>query len=135
MTDDATRDSRTRWVVPARTVPKPWGHELIFARVEGRFAGKALHVTAGCSLSLQYHQRKVETIAVQSGRVLFEIGPAVDALDRRDLGPGDTVHVPAGTIHRMTAITDVVMLEVSSDDLDDVVRLVDEYGREGTTAP
>jgi len=116
-------------------VPKPWGHEEIFARVPGGFAGKALHVREGFALSLQYHERKDEVIALQSGAIRLEIGTSMDALEVVQLQPGDSVHVAPGTIHRMTAIVDSVLLEASTDDLDDVVRLDDRYGREGTSAP
>jgi mannose-6-phosphate isomerase len=128
-------DAHARWVVGTRTVPKPWGHEEIYAHVPGGFAGKALHVRAGCALSLQYHERKDEVVALQSGAIRLEIGPTRDALEVVNLRPGDTVRVTPGTIHRMTAIVDSVLLEASTDDLDDVVRLDDRYGREGTTAP
>ena len=70
----STDDARERWVTPSRKVQKPWGHEEIFALVDGKFCGKALFVKAGHALSLQYHERKEETIAVQSGRVRFEVG-------------------------------------------------------------
>jgi len=117
---------------------KPWGHEIIFAAVDGRYAGKILHVTAGHSLSLQYHLEKEETSSVLSGSAVIEYGPAADALTSRHLGPGDTIHLPPGTVHRMTAITDVTFAEVSTAApgwREDVVRLEDKYGRAGTTAP
>ena len=127
--------SKARWVEPVGRVDKPWGHEEIFALVEGRYCGKALHVTAGHALSLQYHERKDEVIAVQSGRALLEVGEAEDALDSFEVGPGERVHLPPGVRHRITAVTDVVLLEASTTELDDVVRLEDRYGREGTSAP
>jgi mannose-6-phosphate isomerase len=128
-------DAQARWVVSTRMVPKPWGHEEIYAHVPGGFAGKALHVRAGCALSLQYHEHKDEVIALQSGAIRLEIGPSRDALEVVHLRPGDAVRVLPGTIHRLTALVDSVVLEASTDDLDDVVRLDDRYGREGTTAP
>jgi mannose-6-phosphate isomerase len=118
-----------------RIVEKPWGHEEIFALVEGRFCGKVLHVRAGHALSLQYHERKEEVIAVQSGRCRMQVGEHGSGLVTHDLEPGDSVHLPAGTRHRVEALTDVVLLEASTTELDDVVRLEDRYGREGTSAP
>ena len=126
---------RDRWVEPVRRVDKPWGHEELFALVEGRYCGKALHVTAGHALSLQYHERKDEVIALQSGRASLEVGESEDALERFELAPGERVHLPAGVRHRITALTDVVLLEASTTELDDVVRLEDRYGREGPTTP
>jgi mannose-6-phosphate isomerase-like protein (cupin superfamily) len=131
----STNGARERWVSPSRKVQKPWGHEEIFALVDGKFCGKALFIKAGHALSLQYHERKEETIAVQSGRVLFEVGPDADSLDAFEIRPGDTIHVMPGTLHRMTAIEDSVLLEASTTEIDDVVRLDDRYGRTGTSAP
>ena len=128
-------DAKARWVEPVRRVDKPWGHEEVFALVEGRYCGKALHVTAGHALSLQYHERKDEVIAVQSGRAQLEVGTSDDALDTFELAPGERVHLSAGVRHRITALTDVVLLEASTTELDDVVRLEDRYGREGTNTP
>jgi mannose-6-phosphate isomerase len=126
--------ARERWVRETQTVAKPWGHELIFANVPGAFTGKELHVRAGQSLSLQYHEQKEEMLAVRSGRIQLEIGPSVDELDRIVLGPGETVHIEPGVVHRTTALEDSVVLEASTYNPDDVVRLGDMYGREGTTA-
>lgn len=123
------------WVTPARRVDKPWGHEEIFALEDGKYCGKAIHVTAGESLSLQYHVEKEETIAIQSGRASVDLGHDESALETIVMEPGDTVHLAPGTRHRVTAITDVVMLEASTTQLDDVVRLEDRYGRQGTSAP
>ena len=126
---------RERWVEPVRRVDKPGGHEEVFALVEGRYCGKAIHVTAGHALSLQYHERKDEVIAVQSGRATLEVGESEDALETVELEPGERVHLPAGVHHRITAVTAVVLLEASTTELDDVVRLEDRYGREGTSTP
>ncbi|CAN5440222.1 hypothetical protein BH18ACT1_BH18ACT1_13410 [soil metagenome] len=126
---------RERWVEPVRRVDKPWGHEELFALVEGRYCGKALHVSEGQALSLQYHERKDEVIAVQSGRVRFEVGPTEAELEAFDLGPGESVHLEPGVRHRVTALVDAVLLEASTTELDDVVRLEDRYGRKGTSAP
>jgi mannose-6-phosphate isomerase-like protein (cupin superfamily) len=127
--------ARERWVRETQTVAKPWGHEMIFANVPGAFTGKELHVRAGQSLSLQYHEQKEEMLAVRSGRIQLEIGPSADELDRIVLGPGESVHIEPGVVHRTTAIEDSVVLEASTYNPDDVVRLGDMYGREGTTAP
>lgn len=118
-----------------RRVEKPWGHEEIFALVEGRYCGKTLHVRAGHSLSLQYHEHKDETIAVFSGHVAIEMGLEPSQLDRVLLMPGESVHLPARVLHRVTALTDAVLLEASTTELGDVVRLEDRYGRAGDSAP
>jgi mannose-6-phosphate isomerase len=112
-------------------VPKPWGHEEIFALVPGKFCGKVLHVRAGHSLSLQYHRQKEEVISVYSGTARVRVGPSLDELREVELHPGDGLHLPPGVIHRIAAVTDLVMLEASTTELDDVVRLVDDYGRAG----
>ena len=110
-------------------VEKPWGYELHWAKTE-RYVGKLIHVNAGHALSLQYHNRKDETIYLHSGRVLFEIGDIDKHLVRREMRPGDRVHITPKTVHRMTAIEDSDIFEVSTPELDDVVRLEDRYGRE-----
>ena len=115
----------------AKKVDKPWGYELHWA-VTDRYVGKVLHIKAGHALSLQYHKKKDETIYVQSGRMMFEIGPQDGPLEKREMTPGDSVHVTPFTVHRMTAVEDCDLLEVSTPELDDVVRLEDRYGREGT---
>jgi mannose-6-phosphate isomerase len=111
-------------------VEKPWGHEEHFALVDGRFCGKVLYVEEGHALSLQYHEQKEETVAVQSGRLLFEVGDPDTPLEAFELLPGEAVHLLPGTRHRMTALEDTVILEASTTELDDVVRLEDRYGRE-----
>lgn len=112
-------------------VEKPWGYELHWA-VTDRYVGKVLHINAGHALSLQYHVRKEETVLLWSGRLLYEIQDG-DRLAKHELRPGDRMHVTPGTIHRMTALEDCDIFEVSTPDLDDVVRLEDRYGRvEGT---
>jgi len=110
-------------------VEKPWGYELHWARTD-RYVGKLIHVNAGHALSLQYHNRKDETIYLHSGRLLFEIGDNGDSLVRREMHPGERVHITPKTVHRMTAIEDSDIFEVSTPELDDVVRLEDRYGRE-----
>jgi mannose-6-phosphate isomerase len=117
-----------------RVVPKPWGEERIFA--EGsRYAGKLLLIRSGESLSLQYHDRKDETIHVLDGTLGLFVERGGAHSDLR-LSPGEGFHVAPGTRHRMFAPDgDVLVVEVSTPELDDVVRLADRYGREGTTAP
>jgi mannose-6-phosphate isomerase-like protein (cupin superfamily) len=132
---DTNGVARERWVRATQTVTKPWGHELIFANVPSGFTGKELHVRAGQSLSMQYHEHKEEVLAVRSGRIQLEIGPSADALDRIELVPGDTVHIRPGTVHRTTALEDSILLEASTYHPDDVVRLDDLYGRAGTSSP
>lgn len=123
------------WVSAVTRVDKPWGHEELFALVDGKFCGKAIHVNAGHSLSLQYHEQKEETISVQSGLLKVEIGLHEDALEEFELEPGESIHLKPLTRHRVTAIVDTVMLEASTTQLTDVVRLEDRYGRQGTNAP
>jgi mannose-6-phosphate isomerase-like protein (cupin superfamily) len=121
--------AKSSWISDVRRVDKPWGHEEHFALVDGRYCGKALHITGGQALSLQYHERKEETVAVQSGRLLFEVGHPDAPLESFELLPGEAVHLLPGTRHRMTALEDTVVLEASTTELDDVVRLDDRYGR------
>lgn len=123
---------------PAAVQDKPWGSELVLAAGEHGYVGKLISVTAGHSLSLQYHERKDETLCVIHGEALVEHGAAQDELESRTLLPGDTVHLPAGVLHRVTAVTDLLFAEASTAGpgwRTDVVRLSDSYGRAGTTAP
>ncbi len=117
---------------------KPWGHEQIFAAVDGKYVGKIIYVNAGQSLSLQYHEHKEETISVLSGSADIQYGPVGGELTDRRFQPGDTIHLPVRVVHRITAVTDLVFAE-SSTAIDgwreDVVRLEDKYGRAGTSAP
>jgi mannose-6-phosphate isomerase len=121
---------KAEWISRVERVEKPWGFETHFALVSGKYCGKTLHVDAGHALSLQYHVRKEETIAVQSGKLLFEVGTADGPLESFELLPGEAVHLSPGTRHRMTALVDTVVLEASTTELDDVVRIEDRYGRE-----
>jgi mannose-6-phosphate isomerase len=114
-----------------RRVDKPWGYEIVWAETN-RYVGKILHIAAGQKLSRQYHEVKDETFLVQSGEMDLEIGPDADRKTLR-MKPLDSFHCPPMTIHRMVAVTDVDVVEVSTPDLHDVVRLEDAYGREGTT--
>ncbi|MET0552274.1 MAG: cupin [Vicinamibacteria bacterium] len=119
-----------------KRVDKPWGYEIWWARTE-RYVGKILHVNKGESLSLQYHNVKDETIMIQSGLLLFQTRPAGEEgeLRKLEMKPGDVFHITPGTLHRMTALEDCDILEVSTPELDDVVRLEDRYGRAGTSKP
>ena len=116
-----------------RRVAKPWGHELIFAEND-RYAGKVLHVEAGHSLSLQYHEKKDETLMVLQGEVTLSVEIEGEMRDIRLLA-GDAHRIRPGVRHRLTADAPVDIVEVSSPELDDVVRLEDRYGRAGTTKP
>ncbi len=116
-----------------KRVPKPWGYELIFGHTD-RYVGKILHIDRGHSLSLQYHERKEETLFVVSGEL--ELTIESDG-DRRSvsLRAGQAFHIPPRLIHRMLAIEDTDVAEVSTPELDDVIRLEDRYGRTGTSEP
>jgi mannose-6-phosphate isomerase-like protein (cupin superfamily) len=109
-------------------VDKPWGYELRFVRTE-RYAGKVLFIKAGSQLSLQYHERKDEAFLVHAGELDLVLGRE-QRVER--LGPGDARHITPGTIHRFRAVTDTLLFEVSTPELEDVVRIADDYGREGT---
>ncbi len=118
-----------------RTVEKPWGSELIWAHTSA-YAGKILFVKAGESLSLQFHNEKDESWYVLEGRARVELGKAGEGmLEEAVIGAGQAFHFPPGTVHRVKALEDTRILEVSTPQLDDVVRLEDDYGREGTSAP
>ena len=124
-----------QWASETRRAEKPWGHELIWAETD-RYVGKILFVKAGESLSLQFHRVKEESWLVQSGRARLELGSAGNALiDEEIIAAGATFHFPPGTVHRVTALEDTTIVEVSTPELDDVVRLEDRYGREGTSEP
>jgi mannose-6-phosphate isomerase-like protein (cupin superfamily) len=116
-----------------RRVEKPWGHELVWAETP-RYVGKLIHIVAGACLSRQYHRRKDETFLVQKGEMDLEIDEG-DARRTVRLRAQEAFHCPPGTVHRMIAVTDVDLVEVSTPELDDVVRLEDAYGREGTSKP
>ncbi len=114
----------------ARRVEKPWGYELIWAHTD-RYAGKILHVNAGEALSLQYHREKDETLYLLTGSMRMWLGTLEGELDERMMREGDAVRIVPGTVHRMEAVTDVDILEASTPELDDVVRIEDRYGRAG----
>lgn len=119
---------RTQSVNEVTRVEKPWGYELHWAKTE-RYVGKLIHINAGHALSLQYHNLKDETVFLQSGKLLYEI--EIDGtLAKIEMQPGQSIHVTPRTVHRMTAIEDCDVFEVSTPELHDVVRLEDRYGRE-----
>lgn len=122
-------------LITPRRVDKPWGHELILAHTD-RYVGKILHIARGQRLSRQYHRVKDETTYVLSGTLILEIGPA-DACERVEVPAGMAYRTLPGTIHRYIAPDDgdVDLIEASTPELDDVVRLEDVYGREGTSRP
>jgi mannose-6-phosphate isomerase-like protein (cupin superfamily) len=133
--DSPNLDGLDAWEFEPRKVEKPWGHELIWAESE-QYVGKLLFVKAGESLSLQFHRVKDESWLVQDGRAKLELGSAGDAVLRVEVvGPGATFRFRPGTVHRVTALEDTTIIEVSTTELDDVIRLEDRYGREGTTQP
>lgn len=107
---------------------KPWGYELLWAKTKD-YVGKVLFVKKGEALSLQYHQEKEETLFIESGHCWIETGPSPDQLEKIEYGPGEVFHIPPRKLHRITAITDTKIFEVSTPQLSDVVRLEDRYGR------
>ncbi|HKF13684.1 MAG TPA: cupin domain-containing protein [Gaiellaceae bacterium] len=116
-------------------VEKPWGHELIWA-VADAYAGKLLYVKAGHKLSLQFHRQKDESWYVLEGRAELEFAAAGEnATSSEVVTPGAAFRIKPGTVHRIRALEDTLVLEVSTPHLDDVVRLDDSYGREGTAEP
>jgi mannose-6-phosphate isomerase len=124
-----------RWAPETRRVEKPWGWELIWAQTE-QYVGKVLFVKAGESLSLQFHRSKDESWYVQSGRAKIELGDTGEVVLKEEVVSAPAFfHFEAGTVHRVTAIEDTTIVEVSTPELDDIVRLEDRYGREGTSAP
>ncbi len=112
-------------------VEKPWGYEIRWA-VTDRYLGKIIHVNQGEALSLQYHEHKDEWLLVSKGAVDIEIGGLDGELETRRMRAGDAVHLPPHTRHRVTAVEDSDIFEVSTPEIDDVVRLEDRYGRAGT---
>jgi mannose-6-phosphate isomerase-like protein (cupin superfamily) len=115
-------------------VPKPWGHETIWAQSD-QYVGKILHINAGQELSVQYHNKKDETVHLLSGEIVYRVKSDADLLEDVQLKVGESFRITPGTVHQMVALTDCDVLEVSTPELDDVVRLSDKYGRTGTSAP
>jgi mannose-6-phosphate isomerase len=127
MTDDGGQPT-------ARRVDKPWGHELIWAHTD-RYVGKVLVIETGKRLSLQKHLVKDETILVREGRLRLFLEGDDGVVREEELGPGDHRRVATGRVHRYEAIERCEIIEVSTTELDDVVRIEDDFGREGTSAP
>jgi len=119
---------------PDRRIPKPWGHELIWTQTE-RYVGKLIVIEAGKRLSLQKHLRKDESILVISGRMRLSLETDDGTLEEIEMGPGDHRRIPTGRIHRFSAIELTELVEVSTPELDDVIRIEDDFGREGTNTP
>jgi mannose-6-phosphate isomerase len=133
--DSPNLEGLDRWGFDARRVDKPWGYELIWAHTD-EYVGKVLFVRAGESLSLQFHKEKDESWYVQSGRAQLELGDAGQTvLNSEVVAEGACFRYRPGTVHRVTALEDTTILEVSTPQLDDVVRLEDRYGRQGTSKP
>jgi mannose-6-phosphate isomerase-like protein (cupin superfamily) len=133
--DSPNIDSLDAWAVETRRVEKPWGWELIWALTDD-YCGKILFVRAGHSLSLQFHRQKDESWLVHAGRATVELGGLGEkVLNEEVVGPGAAFRFRPGTVHRVTAIEDTTIIEVSTPQLDDVVRLEDAYGRAGTSEP
>ena len=120
--------------IETRRVDKPWGHELIWALTD-RYCGKILVIETGRRLSLQYHEEKDESILVLSGRLRLLLDDDAGVLTDRELGAGESAHIAVGRRHRYEAIERVELVEVSTPELGDVVRIEDDFGREGTSAP
>lgn len=123
-----SEDAHSRFAVAPRKVEKPWGWELVWAEAEA-YVGKLLFVRAGESLSLQYHEVKDESWLVHEGRARLELGEVGGELEEMEISPGDAFRFRPGTVHRVTALEDTLVLEVSTPHLDDVVRMEDRYGR------
>jgi mannose-6-phosphate isomerase len=112
-------------------VDKPWGYEIRWA-ITDRYLGKVLHVNRGESLSLQYHEVKDEFQYLVSGTIEMELGGPDGTLTKHRMTAGETLHLPPGTRHRVTALEDSEIFEVSTPEIDDVVRIADRYGRAGS---
>jgi mannose-6-phosphate isomerase len=127
-------DSRNPTGDEGRRVDKPWGHELIWTHTE-RYVGKVIVIETGRRLSLQRHEVKDESILVRAGRLRLFLEDDDGVIREAELGPGDHRRIPTGRIHRFEAIERCELIEVSTPELDDVIRLEDDFGREGTNAP
>jgi mannose-6-phosphate isomerase len=128
VTDSPNLVDLDRFAGDVRRVEKPWGHEIVYALTD-RYCGKVLFIRAGEQLSLQFHREKDEVIYVHEGRIELEIGEPGGPLDQEVVGPGRAFRLPPGVVHRWRALEDAVILETSTPELDDVVRLEDRYGR------
>ena len=123
--------ARERYGLSPRRVEKPWGWELVWAEAD-QYVGKLLFIRAGEALSLQYHEVKDESWFVREGRAVLELGAVGEEAEPVEIEPGDAFRFRPGTVHRVTAVEDLLVFEVSTPQLDDVVRLEDRYGRAGT---
>jgi mannose-6-phosphate isomerase-like protein (cupin superfamily) len=133
--DSPNFEGLDRWAFEPRRVEKPWGWELIWAHADD-YVGKLLFIRAGHSLSLQFHREKDESWYVESGRAEVQLGDAGDALLNTEIIRGGACfRFRPGTVHKLRALEDTTILEVSTPHLDDVVRLEDDYGRAGTSEP
>ncbi len=130
MTESPNLVDLDRFASGVRRVEKPWGYEIVYALTD-RYCGKLLFVRAGEELSLQFHREKDEVIYVHEGRIELEIGAPGGPLDREVVGPGRAFRLEPGVVHRWRALEDAVILETSTPEIDDVVRLEDRYGRAG----
>ncbi|MBD0318141.1 MAG: cupin domain-containing protein [Thermoleophilia bacterium] len=128
----ANLEDLDRFASEVRRVEKPWGYEIVFAHTTN-FSGKVLHVRKGEQLSLQFHREKEEVIYVHEGRIELEIGEPGRSPDVEVVGAGRAFHLTPGIVHRWKALEDSVILEASTPQLDDVVRLDDRYGRADAT--
>jgi mannose-6-phosphate isomerase len=128
-----TDESAPGFFAPRR-VAKPWGEELIWALTD-RYCGKIITIETGRRLSLQYHELKDEAIFVMSGRLLLHLEGDDGAISTRELAAGEAAHVAVGRRHRYEAIERVELIEVSTPEIDDVIRVEDDFGREGTSTP
>jgi mannose-6-phosphate isomerase-like protein (cupin superfamily) len=117
-----------RFAHEVKRVEKPWGYELVFAHTD-RYCGKVLFIRKGEQLSLQFHREKDEVIYVHEGRIELEIGDPGGTLDVEVVGPGHAFHLEPGVVHRWRALENSLVLEASTSEIDDVVRLEDRYGR------
>ena len=125
----------SRFAFEPERVEKPWGWELIWAHSE-QYVGKLLFVRAGQALSKQFHNVKDESWYFHEGRAELELNAPGEAVEQSEVvGPGAAFRLKPGTVHKLTALDDTLVIEVSTPQLDDIVRLEDRYGREGTTAP
>jgi mannose-6-phosphate isomerase len=124
-----------RWAFEPQRVDKPWGYELIWALTDA-YCGKLLFVRAGQALSLQFHRQKDESWYLLEGRAAIEMAAAGETVPASEIvKPGAAFRIEPGTVHRVRALEDTTILEVSTPQIDDVVRLEDVYGREGTSEP
>jgi mannose-6-phosphate isomerase len=120
-----------RFASEVKRVDKPWGYEIVFAYTE-RYCGKVLFVRKGEELSLQFHREKDEVVYVHQGRIELDMGEPGTPVDTEVVGPGRAYRITPGTVHRIRALDDTTILEASTPQLEDVVRLDDRYGRADT---